>query len=991
LVHQAGIEKQYKVKTSAQVSMDQASASPLGGQGACCDPLSETLFKAIFNQSSEAIALTRLSDDVLVEVNREWIGLFGFQRQNILGKTAVEIGHWESQAARESVLGGLQAGVRVTDEDVTLLTHEGLPRLVRMNAAVVEVAGESYVLLYLRDVTAERMAQEALRAGERVLEETNEKLNRQLKLHASTESVAKVGHWLTFPGEQVVHISPGYADIFRCGDTAEVPLGEHIKGIPDEDRAIFIEALLAMDGRTIECRWKAPDGSLIWFRTRMYRQLEHGLEKANFGIVQEITAERAALEAVSRQLEFIQRITSRAPGMVYEFQMWPDGRMQFLFISEGAEALMNVNRQAMIADSMEFFSRIERSDRARLQKIAAEGTRTLSPWQCEMRTDIAGIAQRWLLVNAVPQAQSDGSVLWCGSVTDITLQKEALLRLQESEARFRDLTELSSDWYWEQDAQFRFLRVDGNLENSNALPPDNYIGKTRWDSGAQGVSEQGWAAHKAQVEAHLPFRGFEMQRLRSDGSFMWVSISGAPIFDSNGVFKGYRGTGTDISDRKRAEADIERLAFYDALTGLPNRRLLIDRLHQALEFSSRRITHGALLFIDLDNFKVLNDTSGHHMGDELLKQVAERLAQCVRSTDTVARLGGDEFVVMLEDIGEGPEEAGAQAELVGRKVLAALNQEYALDGQRHHSSPSIGVTLFFQHLHSLEELLKRADLAMYQAKAAGRNTLRFYDPEMQAAATARAALEVDIRESLQRDEFVLYYQPVVDENEVTSGVEALLRWKHPVRGQVSPAEFIPVAEQTGLILQLGQWVMNKACVQLANWARDPCTSDLTIAVNVSARQFRQPEFTSQVKELLRVSGAAPQRLKLELTESLLLSDVDDAIRKMEELQSVGVRFALDDFGTGYSSLSYLKRLPLDQLKIDQSFVRDVLVDPNDAAIARTILNLAQSLDLGVVAEGVETQGQFDFLLQSGCKAFQGYLFGRPVPVEQLKLPGKSAG
>jgi diguanylate cyclase (GGDEF)-like protein len=392
-----------------------------------------------------------------------------------------------------------------------------------------------------------------------------------------------------------------------------------------------------------------------------------------------------------------------------------------------------------------------------------------------------------------------------------------------------------------------------------------------------------------------------------------------------------------------------------------------------------------LLFIDLDNFKILNDTLGHHMGDELLKQVAERLRKCVRTVDTVARLGGDEFVVMLEDIGEVPAEAAALAEGIGRKVLTALNQEYELGGQRHHSSPSIGITLMFQHLHTLDELLKRADLAMYQAKAAGRNTLRFFDPEMQAAATARAVMEKDLRLALENSAFALYYQPVVDERSRVTGVEALLRWVHPLRGLISPAEFIPVAEQSGLILDLGQWVLQVACAQLVTWSAQPATADLTMAVNVSARQFRHPDFCIQILDTLRSSGANPCCLKLELTESLLLSDIEDAVRKMGELRAIGVGFSLDDFGTGYSSLSYLKRLPLDQLKIDQSFVRDVLVDPNDAAIARTILNLAQSLDLGVVAEGVETEGQRQFLLENGCKSFQGYLFGRPVPLQQLVL------
>jgi diguanylate cyclase (GGDEF)-like protein len=402
--------------------------------------------------------------------------------------------------------------------------------------------------------------------------------------------------------------------------------------------------------------------------------------------------------------------------------------------------------------------------------------------------------------------------------------------------------------------------------------------------------------------------------------------------------------------------------------------------------AARHKRYGALVFIDLDNFKILNDTLGHHMGDALLQQVAARLLDCVRAVDSVARLGGDEFVVMLEDLADNAPEATERADAVGKKILRSLNLHYELTGQIFHSSPSMGVALFHDQLQNVDELLQHADLAMYQAKSAGRNTMRFFEPDMQLALRARAAMEVELRLALQRQEFVLYYQPVVDVNRTIVGVEALLRWNQPQRGMVSPGEFIPVAEQAGLILPLGQWVLEAACAQLVRWNDSAHTRNLSMAVNVSARQFRHPEFTAQLLALLRVSGANPFRLKLELTESMLLSDIEDVIDKMSEIRAIGVRFSLDDFGTGYSSLSYLKRLPLDQLKIDQSFVRDVLADPNDAAIVRTILTLAHSLDLTVVAEGVETEGQRAFLVENGCEVFQGYLFGRPVPVEQLALP-----
>ena len=389
------------------------------------------------------------------------------------------------------------------------------------------------------------------------------------------------------------------------------------------------------------------------------------------------------------------------------------------------------------------------------------------------------------------------------------------------------------------------------------------------------------------------------------------------------------------------------------------------------------------MFIDLDNFKDLNDTLGHDMGDQLLSQVASRLLACVREADTVARFGGDEFVVMLENLSSRLHEAASQAESVADKLLASLNQPFELGGARHYSTPSIGITLFGEHRLSVDELLKRADLAMYQAKAAGRNTQRFFDPEMQAAVNARSNLEADLRQGLARSELLVHYQPVVDHQGKLVGAEALARWRHPQRGMISPAEFIPLAEQTGLILPLGQAVLRSACTQLHLWAQHEATAHLTLSVNVSARQFRQPGFVAQVLDTLRECQARPHKLKLELTESMLLGDIEDAVQRMELLKKQGVGFALDDFGTGYSSLSYLKRLPLDQVKIDQSFVRDVLSDPNDAAIVRTILALAKSLDLQVVAEGVETAGQLGFLRLHGCDGFQGYLFGRPVPVHEM--------
>ncbi len=502
---------------------------------------------------------------------------------------------------------------------------------------------------------------------------------------------------------------------------------------------------------------------------------------------------------------------------------------------------------------------------------------------------------------------------------------------------------------------------------------------------------------------------FESQHRLADGSVRNVSVSSSPIKIGN--LRVLHTIVFDITDRKRAEAEIQNLAFFDPLTHLPNRRLLLDRLQQALAGSSRSQRKGALLFIDLDNFKALNDTHGHAQGDLLLQQAALRLGNCIRQGDTVARLGGDEFVVMLKDLSGEATEAIDQVASVGAKVLNTLKLPYQLGGVLHHSSASVGITLFgageevYQSdalegcgnsgqnggqkssldsgLNSVDTLFKRADLALYQAKATGRNRLSFFDPAMQVAVAARAGLEADLRQGLLDRQFVLYYQAQVNAEGQLTGAEVLARWQHPTLGMVPPVQFIRLAEDTGLILPLGHWVLETACTQLAAWSVRRETQHLTLSVNVSARQFHQPRFVHEVLDVVRSSGAPANRLKLELTESLLVDDVDDIIAKMSALKAEGVGFSLDDFGTGYSSLSYLKRLPLDQLKIDQSFVRDALTDPNDAAIAKTIVALGQSLGLTVIAEGVETQAQRDFLWQNGCYAYQGYFFGRPGPVAGL--------
>ena len=467
----------------------------------------------------------------------------------------------------------------------------------------------------------------------------------------------------------------------------------------------------------------------------------------------------------------------------------------------------------------------------------------------------------------------------------------------------------------------------------------------------------------------------------------WLTITA--VKDDHGMVTNYVGAFRDITLSKAAEDEIKHLAFYDTLSGLPNRRLLLDRLHHALASSARSGREGALLFIDLDNFKTINDTLGHYIGDLLLQQVSHRIEACVREGDTVARLGGDEFVVMLEDLSEHSLDAAAQTKLVAEKILASLNSPYKLAEHDCRNTPSIGATLFSNHQQSVDVLMKQADIAMYQAKKAGRNTLRFFDQQMQASINERAVLERELNLAVENKQFKLYYQIQVDNDRKPLGAEALIRWIHPVRGMVSPAAFIPLAEESGLILAIGQIVLDTACSQLKAWQEKALTEKLTLSVNVSAKQFQETAFVDKVRAAVAFNQINPMLLKIEPTESVLLENIEETIVTMNKLKALGVRFSLDDFGTGFSSLQYLKRLPLDQLKIDQSFVRDISTDSSDKAIVSTIIGMAQRLGLDVIAEGVETEEQRQFLHFSGCNKYQGYLFGKPMPIEQFEAQLKS--
>jgi len=602
-----------------------------------------------------------------------------------------------------------------------------------------------------------------------------------------------------------------------------------------------------------------------------------------------------------------------------------------------------------------------------------------------LRPDEGGV--RWAICNAYPERDEQGAlhrVVVC--FTDCTALKDAEQSLHKSEERMRLALQGSTDAPWDWDLvtgeiyySARYWEMLGYVADEQDADPQAWMRMMHPEDRARVV---------AFVDELLPgprqAYAVEFRLRHHDGHYVPVLSRGFILRDGTGKAVRLSGTNTDLTERKISEHRIHELAYFDQLTGLPNRRFLIDELSQILARNGRAGRHGALLFLDLDNFKVLNDTMGHDVGDLLLREVARRLRRALREGDHLARLGGDEFVIVLENLGANAAEATAEVHAVGRKILEVLADPFELAERQCASSPSIGVTLFDGAPTSIDALLRQADLAMYRAKEEGRNTLRFFDPGMQAAVDRQAALSAALRTGLARRQFVLYCQPQFGHDGRLVGAEALVRWQRGVDELVGPGEFIGAAESGGLIAALGLDVLEQGCHALARWARDPSLAMLKLAVNVSVHQLRDPEFPHAVATLLAATGAPADRLTLELTESVFARNPADLVDRMHQLRGLGVHFALDDFGTGYSSLAYLARFPLAALKIDRSFVQDVDHDPNASSIVEAIIALARKLHLATIAEGVELVAQQAFLTAHGCDVMQGYLLGRPVALDEFE-------
>jgi diguanylate cyclase (GGDEF)-like protein/PAS domain S-box-containing protein len=788
------------------------------------------------------------------------------------------------------------------------------------------------------------------------------------------ERSAFVGFWRLDARQRHLYWSEQLARLHGAAPGYIPPYGDALAHYADEHRPEIEERLRACQEQgvafDVEVQVKSPQGRRIWVRcVGQPLRDEVGEVIGAEGLVQEIAPAGHAPGTLMRHT--VSMGGARGSGEAF---VTVDRQGRISFANEQAEQRLGASGEMLVGRRI--WSFFQKRSRLQLEERFLHALERREAIELE-NLDAQGV--HWLELRGFPFGS--GLALHLRDVSSRRQAQQHLVLLEGSIARLNDIVIITEAAPFRAPGP-RIVFVNEAFERRTGYAREEVIGQS--PRLLQGPDTQ--RAQLDRIRAALE----RWERVRVDlvnytrnGEPYWVDLDVSPVWDATRRLTHWVAVGRDITERKRDEEKIQYLAFYDPLTQLPNRQLLLDRLDEVVG-ASGPAREGALMFIDLDNFKVLNDTLGHQKGDLLLQQVARRLRNCVAKGDLVARLGGDEFVVLLENTPEKPLDPLTAAQVVSQRILDGLGEPYVLPGYLHHSTCSIGVTLFGKTPSSVNELLKQADLAMYQAKAAGRNAVRFFDPEMQVVATANAALAADLRQAWRDNHLKIEYQPQVGMDGRMTGVEALLRWEHPVRGIVQPDQFIPAAEETTLIIPIGHWVLEHACAQLALWQQRPERAALCIAVNVSVRQFRHPDFIEEVMTCIRRAGIRPDRLKLELTESLLADNVDAAIAKMRNLKDMGVRLSVDDFGIGYSSLSYLKRLPIDELKIDRGFVRDILTDRNDAAIAGTIIGLCRNLGLEVIAEGVETEEQRAFLARQGCHRYQGYLYCRPLPIDSLE-------
>ena len=796
-------------------------------------------------------------------------------------------------------------------------------------------------------------------------------------LLAMAERIGHIGSWtLTIADQQLVYSSE-CAAILGMANAESMTSDDLVVMFTPEWRARMASLLqrCCQDGTAFdeEMQIETAPASRKWVRSigEAVRG-ESGRITGLQGALQDISGQKQAQHETAR---LAMRLTTTLASITEAF-VTLDRRCCFTYVNQESEQLLRHTSRELLGKEVwrVLVNDVGQHLRQQLQKSIATNR------QAEFEDYYPGVG-KWLEVRAYPFAE--GLAVYFRDVTKRRKSQEQMMLLETCISRLNDIVLIAQALPTDDEIPY-IVFVNQAFEDHTGYSRHEVLGHTP----GKLLGPESPLAELQRISAALTHHRQTRSELvvyRKDGSCFWLEVEIVLVLASPNQPKHWVAVGREITQRKAAADAIHQLAFYDPLTALPNRLLLMNRLEQVLARNAQSQRHGALMFIDVDKLKLINDTLGHHKGDLLLQQVAVRLSSCIDASDTVARLGGDEFVVMLEDLSADADTAAARARDLAERVLAQLREPFDLGGGYHHyTTSSVGVTSIDGLQDSVSEVLKQADLAMYQAKTTGRNTVCFFDPVMQATVNANAALTADLHTGLREQQFLLHYQPQLDAHGRVISVEALLRWQHPERGLVGPVDFIPMAEETGLILPLGQWALATACEQLATWASKPLTAGLSIAVNVSVRQFRHPEFVDGVIAEIRRTGIPPRRLKLELTESLLADGMEITLAKMGTLKELGVTLALDDFGTGYSALSLLKLLPLDQLKIDRAFVADVLNDPSDAAISRTIITLAHSLNLEVMAEGVETEAQRDFFIAEGCEHFQGDLFSKPLPIKELE-------
>jgi diguanylate cyclase (GGDEF)-like protein/hemerythrin-like metal-binding protein/PAS domain S-box-containing protein len=920
---------------------------------------SESRFRQMFEGHSASMLLIEPETGSIVEANAAASRFYGYTLDQLRTMKIQQINTQPADVIAKERMQALKE-----DRNYFIFEHRlanGSLRVVEVHSSPVTYRKSQLLFSIIHDITDRHHAEQALR---------NESEKNRALLHNASDGI----HILDTEGN-IVEVSDSFCSML--GYTRNEMIGMNLRhwdaGFDEIERTrVFKQQFRQFKRTQFETRHRRKDGSVFDVEVSGFPLMLQG-KPVVFNSSRDITDRKQVELALKLSEQRLRTIIDTEPECVKVL----DRRGRVLQMNAvgltmlEADSLEEVQRHTLL----DYVFPEDRAAFLTLQRRVMKGERGILEFRIR---GLKGTA-RHLETHATPMRDENGEIVASLGITrDVT---EKIINAQQQ--RIAATAFESQEGMLVTDASGAILRVNQSFTRITGYSSEEVIGKNPriLSSGRHDVHY--YRAMWDGIKKAGVWEG-EIWNRRKNGDVYPEHLTITAVKDPDGTVTNYVATLVDITKSKASADEIKRLAFYDPLTLLPNRRLLLDRLHLAIVSNSRTGSEGALLFIDLDNFKNLNDTLGHHIGDKLLQQVAERLTNCVREGDTVARLGGDEFVVMLENLSKKDLDAAAQTKSIATKIMESLNQPYLLADRQYRNSPSIGITLITGREKGTDELLRQADIAMYQSKKAGRNTIRFFDPKMQESINARVDMERDLRIALEEEQLRLHYQVQVDSLNHPIGVEALIRWTHPLRGMVSPAEFIPLAEESGLILTLGNWILDTACAQLKAWQKDVLTCNLLLSINVSARQFHQAEFVKQVKHAVRKYGINPAMLKLELTESMLLADIEDTIAVMSELQKIGIQFSLDDFGTGFSSLQYLKRLPIYQLKIDQSFVRDIASDNNDKTIVQTIIVMAHTLNIDVIAEGVETDEQRNILLASGCGYYQGYLFSKPLPVAEFE-------